>query len=76
MALHDLLFRHPIITVPLARKELGVTYPTARDAIGKLLDLGILSEEATGRHPRSFTYTQYLEILTEGTSTGEDPTDA
>jgi Fic family protein len=40
----DSLFSNPIVRVPDAVRRLGVTYPTARSDIAKLVDLGILTE--------------------------------
>ncbi|MBC7106093.1 MAG: Fic family protein, partial [Firmicutes bacterium] len=45
----DLLFRCPVITVPLAARQLGVTYATAARQVESLVRAGVLREAKRGR---------------------------
>jgi cell filamentation protein, protein adenylyltransferase len=52
LKLVDYLFQAPVITVPRAQRLLGVTYPSARHSIDKLVEAGVLEpfgEKAYGR---------------------------
>jgi Fic family protein len=52
-ALVDLLFEQPAISVGDAQQKLNVSYPTAKAAIDKLVELGILVE-VTGIYPKAY----------------------
>jgi len=70
---HDLISRDVITTIPEATKRLPVSEPTVASAMAHLEDLGIV-RELTGRaRGRTYAYTEYLGILSEGT---ELPADA
>jgi len=63
----DYCFLRPYVTAPAAARFLKVSGPTARSLIGKLASLGTL-EEVTDRHwGRVFAYSEYIDILREGT---------
>ncbi|MCD4823892.1 MAG: Fic family protein [Phycisphaerae bacterium] len=63
-----LLQRKPIITIPKAAAQLGVTPPTARGAITGLEKLGLV-REITGKHRnRVYMFSDYMAILDEGTA--------
>jgi Fic family protein len=63
----DQAVRDVILRIPETAQRLPVSEPTVATAVGNLEQLGIL-REITGR-PRNkiFTYSKYLEILSEGT---------
>jgi Fic family protein len=63
----DQAVRDIVLRIPEMAERLPVSEPTVATAVGNLEHLGIL-EEITGR-PRNkiFTYSKYLEILSEGT---------
>ena len=65
------LFRHileyPIITVKKASEALHVSYNTASSLIREFCRLGILEETTSQVRNRVFVYTDYLNILKEGT---------
>lgn len=42
--LMDLLLRQPVITTAVVRRELGVSHTNAMKAIGRLVDVGVLTE--------------------------------
>ena len=57
----------PVLTVPEIAEDTEMPYQTANNAVSVLQELGILSE-ITGRdRNRVYKYTQYLDVLSEGT---------
>jgi Fic family protein len=64
---HELLQRHPIVTVPHAADDLGLTPPTVRSAITALEELGIVREVTGKKRDRIYLYDGYLKILEKGT---------
>jgi Fic family protein len=67
LRLHKLLQAKPIISVPAAAKQLGLSAPTARKSAEHLEALGILREVTGRRRGRVFAYDSYLRILSRGT---------
>jgi Fic family protein len=67
---HDLLQRHPMLSVNRARELLGnePAFSTLSAAFGRLVDLGIVEEKTGAARGRIFAYQAYLEILNEGTA--------
>lgn len=55
------LFTSPIVTVASLAKDLGITYPTAKADVEKLVRVGILSE-LPGAYPRSFYSSEIMRI--------------
>ena len=66
LRLHELLRRKPMLAVPAAVKELGLSSPTLGSAFEHLVKLGIVREVTGKRRDRLFAYTDYLGILAEG----------
>ncbi|MCZ2151993.1 MAG: Fic family protein [Bryobacterales bacterium] len=59
--------RNPIVSIPAAAKEIGISTPTVAKSLEHMQKLGML-REATGRQRhRIFVYDAYLAILAEGT---------
>jgi hypothetical protein len=68
-ALHvqDFLKKHVIVSLPVASRELNLSFPAVNKAIINLQKL-CLEREFTGkRHHRPFSYDPYLSVLVEGT---------
>ena len=66
LRLHQLLQKHPLLTIRRAAQQLRVSLPTAATALARLEELGIV-REVTGRpRDRLFTYQEYLEIIRQG----------
>lgn len=63
LALLDALFASPYITVPRAAQELGVSYPTARNAVTALLEIGLLATMGDGAWRRVYAARPILDIL-------------
>ncbi|MCD7944409.1 MAG: Fic family protein [Clostridia bacterium] len=58
---------NPIIEIGGTAKALGISYNTVSGAVSRLLDMGILKTTSDSRRNRTFTYSEYLEILRKGT---------
>ncbi|CAO4835257.1 MAG: hypothetical protein CNLJKLNK_01427 [Holosporales bacterium] len=56
----------PKVTVPLLSSELKMTAPTARCALNKMVEVGILKEIRGKRRDKIYIYDSYLNILEEG----------
>ena len=63
---HDLLRRHPIMTISKATKRLRMTTPTVGSAIESLEALGIVREITGKKRDRIYVYDPYVKILDEG----------
>lgn len=68
---HHELLQHPITTSPDLVNRTGITALTVNRALEKLCELGILRELTGQKRNRIFAYTQYLDILKEGTGLPE-----
>ena len=64
--MHELLRRHPIMTVPSGAKQLDLTAPTVRNTITILEDLDIVREITGKQRNRAYVYDSYVQILNEG----------
>lgn len=67
LKLHDVLQRHPLITISRLVKHHGFTAPTAASSLELLVELGIARELTGYRRNRIFCYHEYLQTLNEGT---------
>lgn len=67
LRLHELLTRHPLTPIGYAARQLNLTVPTVTDAVGRMVELGILEEVTGRRRGKLFRYSAYLSILDEGT---------
>lgn len=65
------VFQHtqtnPIFSIQTASEKVGISFPTATAAVGRMQKLGILREVTGKRWRRLFVYDAYLNILNEGT---------
>ena len=63
LRLLDYLYERPLLTIGMARKELGCAYTTASKLIERFAGLGIM-EETTGRQRnRRYSYRPYLDLF-------------
>lgn len=67
----DLLPHYPVLTIGRLAGLLGVSWPQASQAIGQLVDVGILRERTGYRRNRLFSAPEVLTILNR--PFGEDP---
>ena len=65
--LHQLLQRRPLLSVPLAARDLMLSAPTVRAAIEELEDIKIVREITGKQRDRIYIYDPYLKILGAGT---------
>jgi Fic family protein len=66
LRLFDLLGRFPILSIPFAARQLGLSHQTCTKLFLHLAAIGILHGDDRQRG-RIFRYTAYLDILSEGT---------
>jgi Fic family protein len=64
--LHELLRQKPLLTIPAASRELGLSVPTVGSAFSHLEKLRVVREVTGKRRARLFAYSDYLAILSEG----------
>jgi Fic family protein len=67
LRLHHLMRRKPLLTLPTAVAELGLSYPTVSSGMRTLEGLGIVGEITGRNRDRVYTYPEYLAVLNEGT---------
>lgn len=67
LRVHQLLQQKPIIAIPDAARESGMSAPTVAKSIQHLRDLGLLREITGKQRGRMFVYSDYLGILSQGT---------
>jgi Fic family protein len=73
LRVHELMRKRPVLTIPRAANESGMSAPTITTALHQLLRLNMI-RETTGRpRNRMFVYDEYLMILNEGTQQGDSP---
>ncbi len=56
----------PQVSVPTLAQSLGITQPSARNAVKALMQLGILVEVSGKRRDKVYVYRNYLTMLEEG----------
>jgi len=65
LPLLDLLFRQPLVHVPLVQQRLGIRFKAANTLVAKCVALCILEETTGGQRNRRFRYTPYLDLFQE-----------
>ena len=60
--------RRPLLTIPRAAAELGLTHPTVATAMQHMQALQIVDEITGRKRGRIFAYDRYVSILNEGTT--------
>jgi Fic family protein len=63
----ELVMRQAIVSIPEITKKLDATAPTAAKAVQELERLGIIREITGKQRDRRFVYSDYVNLLTEGT---------
>jgi Fic family protein len=59
----EALVASPYVTIPGVARQTGKSFQAASNAVGKLSELGIVTE-SPGRHPRLFSATDVVRVLT------------
>ncbi len=67
LRVHQLMQAKPLLLIPQAAKTLGLTVPTVTQSLEHLQKLGIAKEITGKKRGRIFVYTEYLNILNQGT---------
>lgn len=67
LRVHQYLQSKPILSVPIAAKELGMSAPTVRKSVEHLTELNITREATGKKRGKLFVYDDYLTLLNEGT---------
>ena len=67
LRVHQRLQQNPVLAIPDAARQLGLTVPTVTKAITHLEKLGIVAEITGKQRNRRYAYARYLEILSRGT---------
>ena len=66
LRVHAELRKTPLISIPVAAKQSGLSGPTVGGSMERLADLGIVREMTGNRRNRVFVYEQFVGILSEG----------
>jgi Fic family protein len=61
------LQKKPIVEIPRAAREIGISQPTVTSAMKKLDEIDIVREITGKARGRIYVYKEYLDILGEGT---------
>jgi Fic family protein len=64
---HSYLQNRPVLEIPRASKEIGVSQPTITSALKRLEEIGVVREITGKARDRIYVYQAYLDILEEGT---------
>lgn len=67
MLVFEELEANPIIEIRKTAEAIGVTYSTAANAVKRLENAGIIQQKAENGRNRTYLYTEYLDILRNGT---------
>ncbi|MDX2287507.1 MAG: Fic family protein [Hyphomicrobiaceae bacterium] len=67
LRVHSELKRHPILSVPVVSKRLGISQPTVQASLDHMMRLGIVREITGQKRGRIYSYSAYLALLDEGT---------
>ena len=65
LRVHQYLQSKPIISVPVAAKELGLSAPTVQKSVGHLVELSIAQESTVKKRGKLFVYQRYLDLLNQ-----------
>lgn len=68
------LMQQPVVQVKDVARLLEVSYNTANSLVANLADLDLLRQTSKGRRNRRFSYSDYIDILAEGTELPADET--
>jgi cell filamentation protein, protein adenylyltransferase len=67
LRVHQYMQSKPIVSVPVAAKELGLSAPTVRKSVEHLKALDIARESTGKKRGKLYVYDAYLTLLNEGT---------
>jgi DNA-binding transcriptional regulator GbsR (MarR family) len=62
------IFKHkPLLTIAEITKQTGLSKPTAKSAVNRLIDLGIIENISEKKWRQIFAYSSYTKLLTNDT---------
>lgn len=64
---HSYLQRKPVLVIPRASKDIGISQPTVTAALRRMEEIGVVKEITGKARDRIYVYQAYLDILEEGT---------
>jgi Fic family protein len=67
LRVYDALRERPVATVAMLVERTGLAFPTVNSALEQLQRLSIVHETTGRKRDRMFSYTAYIQILSEGT---------
>ncbi len=67
LRVHSYLRKKPVLEIPRASREIGISQPTVTSALKRLEEIGVVKEITGKARDRIYVYRQYLDILEEGT---------
>ena len=67
ISLYEDLLQHPVTTITNAASRCGFTYNTVRSIYRAFQDFGYLVLQSNQKRNKSYVFTQYIDILKEGT---------
>ena len=67
MRVFEHMQRNPIVSIPGAAENIGISAPTVAKSLEHMRKLGLLREVTGRQRHRLFVYDAYLAILSEGT---------
>jgi Fic family protein len=67
LRVHEMLQRKPLSNVSGATKQLGLSEPTVQKSLDIMIKLGIVRELTGRQRRRVYAYSDYLDILKQGT---------
>jgi Fic family protein len=65
--IHSYLQKKPVLEIPRASTEIGISQPTVTSALKRLEEIGVVREITGKARDRIYVYKEYLDILGEGT---------
>jgi Fic family protein len=68
LRVHEWMQSNPFVSSNRLVEQIGLSPPTINAALADLEHLGIISEGTGKRRNRVFSYTAFLDILSEGTN--------
>lgn len=66
LKIHGLLEKHCLLSLAIAKKELGLSLPTVTQAMARLQRLGIVREVTGKRRKQVFSYHAYWKLISKG----------
>jgi Fic family protein len=67
LRVHSYLQKKPVLEIPRASAEIGISQPTVTSALKRLEEIGVVREITGKARDRIYVYKEYLDILEEGT---------